>query len=74
MAKNGGGNLVLSRRLQESIVLALPDGTSVRLDVVEVRKMNGKNPVVVLAIRAPKAVDIWRGELLQPDVLSEAGK
>lgn len=51
--------LILSRRWQESLILTLPDGRTIKVLVVEIGRSN-----VRLGIDAPDDVDILRSELL----------
>jgi sRNA-binding carbon storage regulator CsrA len=58
--------LCVTRRLEQSIVLRMPDGTSCKIVVQGI----GPGRVVRLAIEAPKTVEVIREELLYRD---EAG-
>lgn len=51
------GELVLSRRLQESLVIRLPDGSEIFIRVADMDR--GR---VRLAVKAKKDVQIWRLE------------
>lgn len=51
--------LVLSRRENEEVVLQLPDGGEV---VIQVARLRGE--IVRLGFEAPRGVRIWRRELL----------
>lgn len=56
------GNLILSRKVHESLTLVTGDGDHV---LVEINRVNGNR--VSLSVKAPPAVRVVRTELLEPD-------
>lgn len=61
--------LVLSRRCNEAIILTLPDGTRVKVLIVDIRNGN----IVRVGIDAPSDVLILRDEL-QAEVDAKGGE
>lgn len=55
--------LVLSRKIEESILLHARCGQTIEVKVCGVRKLDGREPVVKLGIRAPDDVNIVREEI-----------
>lgn len=64
--RKGSLMLILSRRVQEEIVI---DGQNVRITIVKV-----KDGVVRIGVTAPKDVKILRGELLEDHTEDDAQK
>lgn len=56
--------LIISRKVDESIVLDCPDGSRIEVIVTDIRRAGGQRPYAKLGIAAPKAVVVRRNELL----------
>jgi carbon storage regulator len=54
--------LNLSRRTDESVVLLLPNGDKIEINMTKIRGNQ-----VGIGIEAPKHIEIYRGELLKHD-------
>lgn len=65
--------LILSRKVNEAIVLRHPDGTEVEVMVTEIRRADSGRPYCKLGITAPKAVAVRRNELPDIHVFTEGG-
>lgn len=64
MARKTDGNLILTRREGESVVLQLPGGGSARITVASI--VGDRRPEVRLSFECPLDVRVMRGELLTP--------
>lgn len=55
--------LILSRKVNEAIVLACPDGTRIEVMVTDIRRADTGRAYAKLGITAPQAVVVRRDEL-----------
>lgn len=60
--------LVISRKVDESFVLLLPDGSSITVIVTDIRRSGTSRPFCRIGIDAPQAVVIRRSELGEIEV------
>lgn len=67
------GVLILSRKIDEGLVLTCPDGTRIDVMVTDIRKLASGRPVAKLGITAPAAVLVRRDELPELHVYTEGG-
>lgn len=58
--------LILSRKVNEAILLRHPDGTTVEVMVTDIRRADSGRPYCKLGITAPQEVTVRRDEL--PDL------
>lgn len=60
--------LIISRKVDESFVLHLPDGSSIEVMVTDIRRAGTSRPYCRIGIAAPDAVVIRRSELGEIEV------
>jgi sRNA-binding carbon storage regulator CsrA len=58
--------LILSRKVDEGLVLTCPDGTRIDVMVTDIRNLASGRPVAKIGIGAPRTVLVRRNEL--PDL------
>lgn len=63
--------LILSRKVDEAIVLTCPDGTRIDVMVTDIRRADTGRPYAKLGITAPAAVLVRRDELPELQVYTE---
>lgn len=63
--------LILSRKVDEGLVLTCPDGTRIDVMVTDIRKLASGRPVAKIGIGAPKTVLVRRDELPDLHVYTE---
>lgn len=63
--------LILTRKVDESIVLTCPDGTRIDVMVTDIRRADSGRPYCKLGITAPQAVIVRRDELKEFRVFTE---
>lgn len=60
LAKSTHGVLVLTRKVQEKIIIQLPDGQQIEVTLVETAHGRAR-----IGFKASKEIGIWRAELVE---------
>lgn len=63
--------LILSRKIDEAIVLTHPDGTQIEVMVTDIRRADTGRPYCKLGITAPQSVVVRRDELPEIHIYTE---